>query len=321
VRLVISSGHGLHIRGASGYLDEVDEARREVEELARNLRAVGHDVTTFHDDTSYDQSTNLHTIVNFHNAQGVHEYDISCHFNAYQTTSKPMGCEVLYYSQAELAKKVSQAIARSGGFLDRGPKKRTDLYFLNNTKYPAVLLENCFVDSSHDAELWRDGFTTICKAIAEALGGAEVPDLPQPVPPSDALFQAVGPCSWFGGPNDTGVSSNEGLAFVYELDDAPHLFLSKQPAGTTGLARRLDPSVFYVACRWDYDTTAKGMLRNQTYKALVRANGREFLAYPADWGPHMDTGRVADVSPGLMDALGITTDDPIEVIYPAPQEG
>jgi hypothetical protein len=30
-RVVISSGHGLHVRGASGVLDEVDEARRVVE--------------------------------------------------------------------------------------------------------------------------------------------------------------------------------------------------------------------------------------------------------------------------------------------------
>ena len=42
-----------------------------------------------------------------------------------------------------------------------------------------------------------------------------------------------GKCSWFGGPNDKGVSPSEGLAFIYELDDAPHLFLPQQPPGTT----------------------------------------------------------------------------------------
>jgi hypothetical protein len=49
-------------------------------------------------------------------------------------------------------------------------------------------------------------------------------------------------------------------------------------------------------------------------------NGNEFLAYPADWGPHEDTNRAADISPGLMDALGIETDDEIEVVYPAPRK-
>jgi hypothetical protein len=53
-------------------------------------------------------------------------------------------------------------------------------------------------------------------------------------------------------------------------------------------------------------------------QAIVRAaNGREFHAWPADWGPHQDTGRVADLSPALMDALDITTDDEVEVLYPA----
>jgi hypothetical protein len=123
--------------------------------------------------------------------------------------------------------------------------------------------------------------------------------------------------SWFGGPSDTGVSADEGLAFFYEFDDAPHLFLDSQPPHTSGLARRLNPATYYVACRWDYDVTPKDMLAQSGYMALVSANGRTFAAYPADWGPHGDTGRVADLSPGLMAALQITTDDEAEIIYPA----
>ena len=88
-------------------------------------------------------------------------------------------------------------------------------------------------------------------------------------------------------------------------------------ARTTGLARRLDPGVNYVACRWDYDVTPKGMLADPMRKALVRAKGKEFLAWPADWGPHQDIGRVADLSPALMAALELATDDDVEVIYPA----
>jgi len=127
-----------------------------------------------------------------------------------------------------------------------------------------------------------------------------------------------GKCSWFGGPNDMGVSPSEGLAFIYELDDAPHLFLPSQPSGTTGLARRLDPAKLYIACRWDYNVTSKDDLLN--IKVLVRSpkTGKEFLAEPADWGPHQNTNRIADLSPGLMDALGITTDDTVEVTIPAP---
>ena len=45
-RVVISSGHGKYVRGASGVLDEVDEARRVVEHVADELRAREVDDTT-----------------------------------------------------------------------------------------------------------------------------------------------------------------------------------------------------------------------------------------------------------------------------------
>ena len=50
--------------------------------------------------------TNLNTIVNWHNKQ-TRELDVSVHFNAYETTSKPMGTECLYKTQEALAKEVS----------------------------------------------------------------------------------------------------------------------------------------------------------------------------------------------------------------------
>src|SRR6185503_6253563 len=141
----------------------------------------------------------------------------------------------------------------------------------------------------------------------------------EPPPNTVPVFGTEGPCSWFGGPNDTGVAPDEGLAFITDISQAPHLFLPYQPSGTTGLARRLNPDVSYVACRWDYSKTPKDMLR-EGEKALVRSkkSGYEILAYPADWGPHEDTGRVADLSPALADALKLQTDDEVDVIYPAP---
>lgn len=310
MKIVISSGHGKYVRGASGILDEVDEARQVVEAVAVELRRNGHEVETFHDDTSHDQSTNLHTIVDFHNARD-RDVDVSVHFNANEQVEKPMGCEVLYVTQEDLAMRVSRTIATAGELIDRGPKYRDDLYFLNKTEKPAILLEICFVDSETDAEMYKDNFDAICKALGN------VPMHGDPERPDAGLgFATEGKCSWFGGPNDMGVSPSEGLAFFYDVTDAPHLFLDEQPPGTTGLARRLDPKMPYVACRWDYDVTPKEMLDDKTLFALIRANGREMLAWPADWGPHEDTNRVADVSPMVMSALGISTDDYVEVIYP-----
>jgi len=180
-RIVISSGHGLKVRGAHGILDEVDEARRVTEHLADELRLRGVDVVTYHDDVSTSQNENLNRIADFHNSQ-TRDLDISVHFNAYEQVEKPMGTEVLYVTQSQLAASLSEAIA-SVGFIDRGPKKRTDLFFLNNTEMPAVLLEVCFVDSEADAELYSETFDDICTALADELGGVMTggEELPPPI--------------------------------------------------------------------------------------------------------------------------------------------
>jgi hypothetical protein len=122
----------------------------------------------------------------------------------------------------------------------------------------------------------------------------------------------------FGGPEDMGVSPGEGLALFSppDLDNPEHagLFLSAQPSGTTGLARRLDPEAFYVACRWEYEVTPKALLRTVEVSVTNVETGQTLMARPADWGPHVSTGRVADLSPGLEEALGLSTDDLCEVV-------
>lgn len=185
--IVISSGHGKYIRGASGILDEVDEARRVVERVAEFLgMAEDVDVKTFHDDVSDDQTENLNRIVDYHNSQQRH-LDVSVHFNAYENTSKPMGTECLFVSQDDLAAAMSASIADAGGFIDRGPKYRGDLFFLNNTEKPSILIEVCFVDSAADAELYEANFDAICQTIAETLSGQEIDgdDINPPEPGPD----------------------------------------------------------------------------------------------------------------------------------------
>jgi N-acetylmuramoyl-L-alanine amidase len=182
MKVVISSGHGKHIRGASDVLDEVDEARKVVEEIARHLQSFGIEVETFHDDTSTSQNQNLETIVDFHNARQ-RDLDVSVHFNAYQHTSKPMGTEVLYVTQQDLAGQVCDAIVAACGSENRGAKYRSDLYFLNQTEAPSILLEIVFVDSEADAELYHTHFDAICQAIAEV--AADVPTEPTEKPPPE----------------------------------------------------------------------------------------------------------------------------------------
>ena len=334
MKVVISSGHGKYIRGAEGPspwgLDEVDEARRVVDYAADIMEDLGVKVTVFHDDVSNDQDENLKRIVDFHNAQGSHDLDISVHFNSAtfngsNQTSNPVGCEVFYTSSTGQvwASDFVNAMCKASGLINRGPKKTTNLYFLNKTAEVAVLLEVCFVNSKADVDIYHKMFEGICNAIARVVDDEELPDGPDlPEIPDDVLFSATGTSSTFGGPDDTGVSPSEGLAFIFEFDQAPHLFLPNQPPSTSGLARRLDPGVFYLACRWDYSVTSKEMLRESGKMARVTAKktGITRLCHPADWGPHeAETGRAADLSPALMESLGISTDDIVEVIYPWPE--
>jgi N-acetylmuramoyl-L-alanine amidase len=324
--IVISSGHGKYIRGAEGPepwgLDEVDCARETVDKVAELLRGAGVNVITYHDDVSKSQNENLERIVAFHNQQ-VRRLDVSVHLNANQVTSKPMGSECWYVSQQELARDLADGMATALGLPDRGPKYSSSLYFLNHTAQPAVLLELCFVDSEADARAYDDHWLDMCKAIASMLAGEPIDEAPgEPPSAGEGTLYARGTVSWFGGPEDDGVSPSEDLAWIEQMsDENKFLFLPEQPSGTTGMARRLNPAVPYVACRWNYDSTPKTMLANPHVQALVRNphNGREARAWPADWGPHEEqTGRAADISPGLMQLLDVQTDDIVEVFYPAP---
>jgi len=130
-------------------------------------------------------------------------------------------------------------------------------------------------------------------------------------------FQVTGKMSTFGGPDDHGMSPTEGLALFEPVDASDprysYLFLPAPPPGTSGLGRRLDPSKFYLACRWVYSETPRDFLRNNLATILNPQNGRSVSARPVDWGPNPDTNRVADLSPGVAGALGLNTDDFVTV--------
>src|SRR6516162_11926544 len=101
MKIVISSGHSLYVRGAAGPepwgLDEVNEARRVVAEIADWLTINGYEVAQLHDDVSTNQSDNLHWIVSHHNKfPAADRLDVSVHFNAYVETTGGRGTECLY---------------------------------------------------------------------------------------------------------------------------------------------------------------------------------------------------------------------------------
>ncbi|MGC3991616.1 MAG: hypothetical protein QM796_18395 [Chthoniobacteraceae bacterium] len=148
----------------------------------------------------------------------------------------------------------------------------------------------------------------------------------------------TGKMSTFGGPEDTGVGPHEGLALRESSDlnvpwycidpNGDPLFLSKQPDGTTGLARRLNPNAFYCALRIDQVlgrklSEALPFIRRHVVDFINPSAGTRVKAMVVDYGPAdgtvidgqptRQTGRLADLSPGLAAALGLKTDDTVNL--------
>lgn len=176
----ISSGHSINCQGASDIINEVTEARRVVDRIYEMCKAIGIEVYKYHD-TSSSSNQNLANIANWHNKfkDGI---DVSIHFNCYNHTSNSMGTEVCYYSQSELADKVSSAISKASGLKNRGGKERKGLYVLRHTNKPMLLIEVCFLDSSYDVQKYQENFDNICSAIIEALTGKVYMSRPVSVP-------------------------------------------------------------------------------------------------------------------------------------------
>lgn len=96
---------------------------------------------------------------------------IQWHFNAFNGSAH--GTECLYYDAYDIAKRVSSAIA-SLGFTDRGPKQRTDLYWLNQTRMTAILIEVCFIDNRSDMDLYIAKRQQIVEKVFTAVTGIAV---------------------------------------------------------------------------------------------------------------------------------------------------
>ena len=180
MKILISSGHGKFVAGASDIIDEVTEARKVTNRVAEILKKNGIEVSVFHDDTSKNHRDNINTIVSHHSGQ-VRELDVSVHFNAVAGTREAgIGVETLYRKgnkkMKQLASNISKAISNSSGLILRrvdGTFPVTNIGFLNSLKN-SVLLEICFVNSHTDVRLYRENFEAICQSIAESLIGRSI---------------------------------------------------------------------------------------------------------------------------------------------------
>ena len=170
--------------GAVGLLDESKENRLVKNELIKYLKQGGVTVYDCTEDNGTSQSDVLKKIVAKCNAHTV-DFDFSLHLNSgrndYNGDGKQAGTEIHISADNKGKRAVAQRILdrmKAIGFnTSRGIKIRNDLYVLNHTKAPAILIEICFVDDRDDYNQYmKVGYKAVAKAIAEGIMNKTISD-------------------------------------------------------------------------------------------------------------------------------------------------
>lgn len=189
-KVTVHAGHnpsGKIACGAVGILDESKEARVIVKKVIALLKKNGISAVDCTVNNGTSQSDVLKKICAKCNAQKNIDLNISVHLDCgacdTKGNGKTTGTSVLVLpvpgdnkkmektlktNKGDVAKRVCNQIGKIG-FRNRGVKAATGLYFLNQTKAPAILIEVCFVDDKDDAKLYRKNKDAVAQAIVKAI--------------------------------------------------------------------------------------------------------------------------------------------------------
>ena len=157
--------------GAVGYINESTENRILAKKITEYIKKTGHNCDYYEVNKS---DTYLKDQVNFANKK-VYSLVVQIHFNAGGGT----GTETLYRSTSgkkyanQVNKKLSTIYKNRGIKHDINDVGRK-LYWLTNTKYPAILIETCFVDSKADTDKYVNNKDATAKLIAEGIIGKDI---------------------------------------------------------------------------------------------------------------------------------------------------
>lgn len=178
-KVTVHGGHNPYGKiacGASDFLDESREDRyitRNVIKLLKKNGIVAVNCTINNGKNQRDVLSKICAKCNSVTDAGLH---ISIHFNSGRNDKtgdgRTGGTEVLLTEnvsdKGDIAKRICNQMAKLG-FTNRGVKTRTDLYFLNHTKAPALLVEVCFVDDKDDYMLYKADRMDVARAVAQAV--------------------------------------------------------------------------------------------------------------------------------------------------------
>lgn len=130
----------------------------------------------------------------------------------------------------------------------------------------------------------------------------------------DGSSYVSGRVSWFGGPDDTGVTSSETGAITGERLRSLNSPLSPSVDDLTSR-----PEDFYFAAmRFDYGPAGVSFWRDARLLVVNSATGSMIVVRPVDWGPNTSTRRTLDLSPQAMVDLDLATDDVALVAFAEP---
>lgn len=280
----VHAGHNRKCPGASKYLDEVTENRKVASKVISLLRAAGHTVYDCTDDAGATAGANLANIVAKCNRHNV-DLDISIHLNAGGGT----GVEVLYYPSSSkgksMATTMSAAVASALGLRNRGPKPRSNLYVLKNTKATAVLVECCFVDSTTDKNKWN--VDACAKAIVEAATGKAVtssgsssssskPSSGSSSSSSSSSSNAIKVDGWWGPATTRRLQQIFGTTVDGEVSNQFSCYRNENPGLDSGWDWQSNPSGYsplIKAIQKKVGATQDGHIGPKTIKAIQRWMG------------------------------------------------
>lgn len=115
-------------------------------------------------------------------------YDLAVELHLNASNGKGYGAEVYYKTSSgeKYAKRIQKKLSTL--FRDRGAKQIDNLYFLNGTKPPAILVESFFCDNKSDYKKGKN-IEKVAKLIAEGITGGQITEKKKtaPKPPYTAI--------------------------------------------------------------------------------------------------------------------------------------
>lgn len=176
MKVIIPVGHSILKSGATtsavGIKNEYQFNKAFAPVLAESLRSRGWQVDTL---VIPERTMNKSTDEKGYKIPRINGkgYDLcmELHLNSYYGSAK--GCEVLYKSSKgkEYALKAQSGLVACG-FTNRGVKYRDNLYMLNSTDCPSIMLESFFCDNKTDCDIAdRVGMKGMAENIATKLTG------------------------------------------------------------------------------------------------------------------------------------------------------